>query len=981
MAMEFTGTNSNPAEGIEAAQQWVNFNSLLAGEDGGIGTRKQCLATYLMAMPNAGSSLNATPLFGYGVWKDSDHEDEVILFPEQMLNIVPGDDILPPPTGWPSGGGIQAVTDELGAQWISDNLPAQYKNLNGRRFVWRRNELQDSAGNTLGSAWVVVDVEPNPDSSSPSGTYTIQDFFDGNSPRNDFYVLQLENEKALLTEGGTLTTTHVDIADEIYSEPGWVTIFFDVPIHSPVVHPRANHVVSIGSESVLDVTVETWDGQRLSSFSIDGEALGFSGSLELTDPDGDGIYSGTCPEVTGDTRTLNIPFIAVGNEGLRQYGTIEVVVAPLPVLPNKSDETGQLDKVGNLPWAATTLNVGDDLNNPSSEGFGQEDLLVTVQEEDESDIAWVFRHDFLQGGVPSFVRVDNIFVSGQLPTSGHRGVAVADFDNDGFEDLLVTHEAAGKTRLYRWNSDLGNSGLFEDALLAGKATVEGGFPPSNYAAAWGDYNQDGYLDLFLARFPFAVDEELAQLHNPVRATSASMIYQGSPQGDGILFSPVAADVLPGSMETSASLSMNWQDIDGDDDLDIIYTSFFGGGLTVLINSGYPDYSYTDQTATWMPDPAYSLFGSTLADLDNDGLPDLVVSSIAPESQTMVFRNDGPGQGFRPVNTAADLGITDWTTVSVGDLDLNGSLDLVAAPYYGNTDPPMVLLNGLKGEGFDFLHHPGENGMDLGGRSALVVHDWGDDGDLDLYMPHDPEEFGQGGSFFFLNGQDAANSAPAQDQMVRVCVIGSRSGGVGARVSIQDGPGQPTQTAYARVSEGRGGQSSRILVFGVPWDTDGVVSGTVTWPNGEESTHTFTVGEALNFVSQAEQSSLTSGTVTAWRNVGPEGTELQFNFVAAFPLSHLKVELDFSGTTSPCACGETGPTLTLDENSPEVRIEVTRLGERAFRHTLTVVDWCCVNYCDYLYTLAGSYGEEKWNSGQQSFSTSVCGKKIPTLPED
>ena len=98
----------------------------------------------------------------------------------------------------------------------------------------------------------------------------------------------------------------------------------------------------------------------------------------------------------------------------------------------------------------------------------------------------------------------------------------------------------------------------------------------------------------------------------------------------------------------------------------------------------------------MPDPAYSLFGSTLADLDNDGLPDLVVSSIAPESQTMVFRNDGPGQGFRPVNTAADLGITDWTTVSVGDLDLNGSLDLVAAPYYGNTDPPMVLLKRPQG---------------------------------------------------------------------------------------------------------------------------------------------------------------------------------------------------------------------------------------------------------------------------------------------
>ena len=198
---------------------------------------------------------------------------------------------------------------------------------------------------------------------------------------------------------------------------------------------------------------------------------------------------------------------------------------------------------------------------------------------------------------------------GFIDSSSVLTVATADYDNDGDLDVFLgTQSYPGSnftSILYRNNGD----GTFTEVTAASGITT-------NYyiwGAEWGDYNNDGYLDLFLAN-----------------TTGFNQLYKNNKNGT---FTDVAASV--GVNEGGSSYSCAWLDYDNDGDLD----------LYVARGQSYPDRMYRNDGTTFtevassigLIDVQHSSCVSA-GDFNNDGYLDLYVANNG--SANRLFKNNG-----------------------------------------------------------------------------------------------------------------------------------------------------------------------------------------------------------------------------------------------------------------------------------------------------------------------------------------------------
>jgi hypothetical protein len=189
------------------------------------------------------------------------------------------------------------------------------------------------------------------------------------------------------------------------------------------------------------------------------------------------------------------------------------------------------------------------------------------------------------------------------------GVACADYDNDGDQDIYLTSAVAN--RLLRNDGD----GVFTDATVA--PLNESGL--SN-GAAWGDYDNDGDLDLYISND----GSENKLLRN---------------DGGGVF-----VDVTNGPLgDTGAGAGVAWADYDNDGDLDL-YLSNSGGGNKLLRND---EGSFIDATGTPINDAGDGA-GVAWGDCDNDGDLDLY---LANDGDNRLFRNDVAGGHWLQVRLA------------------------------------------------------------------------------------------------------------------------------------------------------------------------------------------------------------------------------------------------------------------------------------------------------------------------------------------
>ncbi len=268
------------------------------------------------------------------------------------------------------------------------------------------------------------------------------------------------------------------------------------------------------------------------------------------------------------------------------------------------------------------------------------------------------------------------------------GVAVGDYDNDGWPDIYVANY--GKNRLYRNNRD----GTFTD--VAEKAGVAlGGW---STGPTWGDYDHDGRLDLFVPGY-VKFDQDNPPIAGQGRIPANFCQFRGIAVMCGPRGLPGEHDHLfhnngDGTF-TDVSLKAGVSDPDGDYGLASVFVDVDDDGWVDLLvaNDSTPNYLYHNRHDGTFEDASYASgfalsedgreqasMGIGVGDYNRDGKVDLITTTFSDDYKTL-YRNDGGGN-FSDVTYQTGLGdptipFLAWGTAFL-DFDNDGLLDIFIA---------------------------------------------------------------------------------------------------------------------------------------------------------------------------------------------------------------------------------------------------------------------------------------------------------------
>lgn len=428
----------------------------------------------------------------------------------------------------------------------------------------------------------------------------------------------------------------------------------------------------------------------------------------------------------------------------------------------------------------------------------------------------------------------------------------ADYDNDGDVDILVLRGAwlgaygAHPNSLLRNNGD----GTFEDVTAAAGLLS---FHPTQ-TAAWGDFNNDGRLDLFIGN---ESGGQFQGMGAPRALSDAPGSAEEHPSelfvnnGDGT-FTEQAA--LVGIDLRAFVKGAAWGDVNNDGRPDL-YASVLGGDNRLYVNQGGSEadgWRFVERGAAAGVQQPLMSFPCWFWDFDNDGWEDLFVASYdfrtdAPSNaareflglpvegdRTRVFRNNGDGT-FTDVAPAVGLDGS-WYVMgaNTGDVDNDGYPDLYLGT--GAPDPRATIPNRL------FLNHAGTRFEDvtfaaglghLAKGHGIAFADLDQDGDRDIYAVMGGAVEGDAfpNALFENPGPSPANAWVTLELEGRTA---NRSA-IGARiaVTVEDRSGA-RRTVHATVSTGGSfGASSLRQEMGLGAAVR-IVELRITWPNRARS---------------------------------------------------------------------------------------------------------------------------------------------------
>lgn len=307
-------------------------------------------------------------------------------------------------------------------------------------------------------------------------------------------------------------------------------------------------------------------------------------------------------------------------------------------------------------------------------------------------------------------------VSG-LPFTGLTvsSTAWGDYDNDGDLDLVASGYSFSlssyQTKLYTNN---GNGNFTENTTVSSTLPNVG-----DGSLAWGDYDNDGDLDLVLSGFS--------------SSSIITKLFNNNGQGgftENISASSTFINVYRGSLA--------WGDYDNDGDLDLALnglTSHFTSGITKLYtNGGVGNFTEDSTASATIINTGFSSLA--WADYDNDGDLDLVVSGRTTNAGvnlgTKLYTNNGAGN-FNENNSISTI-LTDvrYSSLAWGDYDGDGDFDLVVSGYGNNYKPITKLFTNNGGSIFAENTSVSSTFVDVY-YSSLAWGDYDNDGDQDLVL--------------------------------------------------------------------------------------------------------------------------------------------------------------------------------------------------------------------------------------------------------
>jgi len=474
--------------------------------------------------------------------------------------------------------------------------------------------------------------------------------------------------------------------------------------------------------------------------------------------------------------------------------------APLPVFTEITQQTGVTYKIICGDEVTEFL---IDVNGEGAAFFdydndGKPDIYLANGSSRKLDKAGHPPHDYLlhNNGDGTFKDVTEKARLGD--TAWSSGVAVGDYNNDGWLDIYLTN--FGPNKLYRNNGD----GTFtEVAEAAGVADPKWDFPKWSMGAAFGDYDNDGYLDLYVANFvKFAYDNErpAPTEQSPCKMKGVpiacppekfeaeqGLLYHNNRDGTFTDVSEIAGIVRK---DPGRGFAVAFSDFDNDGDQDI-YVANDAGPNFYYINDGhgkFTDASLISGTAVDEFGNSLGDMGLTVGDFDNDGLFDIFVTTFIDQPKTL-YHNQGSNL-FLDRTTLLGLGTiafhySGWGT-KFFDFDNDGWLDLffvnghtmeqLEKPF--PADPfaePSYLMRNIQGKEFkDVSELVGIRKIPNKVGRGTAFGDFDNDGDIDILVINKNDI----PTFWRNDGGNSKNWIVLRTEGVK-----SNRCGIGARVTV------------------------------------------------------------------------------------------------------------------------------------------------------------------------------------------------------
>lgn len=413
------------------------------------------------------------------------------------------------------------------------------------------------------------------------------------------------------------------------------------------------------------------------------------------------------------------------------------------------------------------------------------------------------------------------------------GVAVGDYDNDGYEDLYVT--AYGGNKLYHNNGN----GTFTD--VTEKAGVGGsGWSTS---AAWVDLDGDGFLDLVVLRYLTWEFDDIwcgerkegyrAYCHPDYFKPIAPLVYHNDGNGH---FTEVSEKI--GIAKPGKGLGIAIADYDGDGHIDLFVAN---DSMSEFLyhnkgNGTFEEVALVSGVAVDGEGHTFAGMGVDFADYNNDGLPDLVITDLATQMYAL-YRNDADGT-FTYESYPSGLGRMTMTHSGWGvrflDYDNDGWKDLLIAqghdldtiqltfPNLRYREPMLLARN--TGHGFeDVSAEAGSVFREAWVGRGMAIGDIDNDGRVDAVVTTND------GPLYVLHN---ATSTPNHWLILKLVGHRSNRDAIGAVVRVV--AGRITQVATVTTASSYLSSSDKRLHFGLGTETAAATID-IRWPSGIRQT--------------------------------------------------------------------------------------------------------------------------------------------------